>query len=91
MVEKDIEVAAVNAPGICVVSGPGDSIERYIQQREEAGVETRRLRTSHAFHSQMMDPALPGFLEILKTITLNPPRLSVISNTTGQPLTDKTV
>ncbi len=86
---NDLEIAAVNAPKISVVSGPGDSLGRFIEKVGAAGIETRRLHTSHAFHSWMMEPALEKFHKILGTIELLPPQIPIISNTTGQPLTAK--
>ena len=79
LVGHDLEIAALNAPNIGVVSGPEPDIARFVEAMEKAGVGTRRLETSHAFHSRMMDPALSAFREILQEIEAesaeNPRRL----------------
>ncbi|MDE0127419.1 MAG: SDR family NAD(P)-dependent oxidoreductase, partial [Bryobacterales bacterium] len=41
-----------------VVSGPETEIEVLLQAFEEDGLRVERLRTSHAFHSALMDPVL---------------------------------
>ncbi len=91
MSEKDMEpflgvelsMAAVNAPGLCVVSGPEKAIERLEEELGRKDVSCRRLQTSHAFHSWMMDPVLNEFEQILKGIKLNLPEIPYISNVTG--------
>ena len=85
---EDLEIAALNAPNISVVSGAEANIDRFLGQMEKAGVGTRRIETSHAFHSRMMEPALPAFREVLRGIELRAPKIPVISNTTGVALTE---
>ncbi|NEQ86578.1 MAG: hypothetical protein F6K26_42905, partial [Moorea sp. SIO2I5] len=46
----------------CVISGPIEAIDTLQQQLSEQKVESRRLHTSHAFHSQMMEPVLEPFI-----------------------------
>lgn len=82
-----LEIAAVNAPSIIVVSGPTDAVARFCGALERQGVGTQRIETSHAFHSRMMEPALPEFARVLGRVALSPPRHPVISNATGRPLT----
>lgn len=81
-----LEIAAVNAPSITVVSGPTEAIARFCGALERQGVGTQRIETSHAFHSRMMEPALPEFARVLAGVALSPPRIPVISNATGLPL-----
>ena len=47
----------------CVVSGPLRLVRSLAQRLGERGVRTERLRTSHAFHSALMDPVLPALGE----------------------------
>ncbi|MFJ7148968.1 type I polyketide synthase [Streptomyces sp. NPDC100445] len=51
-----LEIAAVNGPGACVLSGPATSV-RALEDRLSGRIPARRLRTSHAFHSAAMEPA----------------------------------
>ncbi|MBL8346079.1 MAG: SDR family NAD(P)-dependent oxidoreductase [Rubrivivax sp.] len=78
-----IEVAAVNAPGLCTVSGPTDALETMVARLARAGIEARTLLTSHAFHSEMMAPALPAFTALLERVALQAPARRFISNVSG--------
>ncbi|HYM85927.1 MAG TPA: beta-ketoacyl synthase N-terminal-like domain-containing protein, partial [Pseudoxanthomonas sp.] len=52
----DLSLAAENAPGACVVAGTHEAIQRFQATLEADGIASRALKTSHAFHSSMMDP-----------------------------------
>jgi acyl transferase domain-containing protein len=80
---KPLAVAAVNAPSLCVVSGPADAIGALERELGGGVAGCRRLRTSHAFHSQMMDPIRERFLGLVKRVTLNTPAIPYLSNVTG--------
>jgi amino acid adenylation domain-containing protein len=82
-----VVVAAENAPGLCVASGPSDSIEHLEQRLATADIACRRLVTSHAFHSPMMDAVVAPMADLLKKIALNPPRIPVMSTVTAAWLT----
>jgi acyl transferase domain-containing protein len=83
-----VELAAVNAPKSCVVAGPTDAIHALMEQYERSGVSCRLLRTSHAFHTSMMEPALEAFAEVLSATTLHPPSIAIVSNVSGDWLTN---
>ncbi|MEH1848663.1 MAG: SDR family NAD(P)-dependent oxidoreductase [Nostoc sp.] len=83
LLNPELSLAASNAPNLCVVSGNHNAIDAFEQQLGAKGVECRRLHTSHAFHSQMMEPILELFLTEVKKIKLNPPQIPFISNVTG--------
>lgn len=77
-------LAVVNAPSSCVVSGTHDDIATLERRLQADGVECTRLHTSHAFHSGMMDAAVPQFVRAVSKATLKPPTLPYISNVTGR-------
>ncbi|NOK22982.1 SDR family oxidoreductase [Corallococcus carmarthensis] len=79
----DLSLAAVNAPSLCVVSGPLEAVERLSTRLEQRGVACRRLHTSHAFHSSMMEPILGAFAERLRAVRWSEPTLPWVSNVTG--------
>ncbi len=79
----DVALAAINSTGNVVLSGPFEAIEAVEKSLAADGVQYRRLHTSHAFHSSMMDPVLPVFAEVVSRVKLNEPSLPYLSNTTG--------
>jgi acyl transferase domain-containing protein len=83
----ELSLAAVNAPSLCTVSGPHAAVDAFEEQLKTMGCECRRLHTSHAFHSAMMEPVLLPFEEAVKRIPLNKPQLPYISNVTGSWIT----
>src|SRR5690606_31521998 len=78
-----IDLAAVNAHDECVISGASDAIGRVCNALERQGIASQLLRTSHAFHSRLMEPALEPFARVLSGTKLARPRLALISNSTG--------
>ncbi|MEI7820161.1 MAG: type I polyketide synthase [Verrucomicrobiota bacterium] len=87
MLGDGLAIAAANSPQLCVLSGTFGAIEAAEKQLEARGIATRRLRTSHAFHSAMMEPAIEPFLKLLETVPLREPRIPYISNVTGKWIT----
>ncbi|MBD2166646.1 SDR family NAD(P)-dependent oxidoreductase [Calothrix membranacea FACHB-236] len=83
LLKENLSLAANNAPFSCVVSGNHAAIAALSEQLIKKGIECRSLLTSHAFHSQMMEPILQTFIAEVKKITLNPPQIPFISNLTG--------
>ncbi|MGE5341854.1 MAG: SDR family NAD(P)-dependent oxidoreductase [Candidatus Omnitrophota bacterium] len=83
MLEEPLSLAAVNSSSLCVVSGPIDAIDKFETELTANGTPCRRLHTSHAFHSAMMDPILAEFEDTVKRVRLNPPVIPYISNLTG--------
>ncbi|HTT52199.1 MAG TPA: beta-ketoacyl synthase N-terminal-like domain-containing protein [Streptosporangiaceae bacterium] len=83
MLPPTVDLAAVNGPGLCVVSGPDDDIAGLQAMFARQGIGTRPVRTSHAFHSRMMDPILEQFRERVGSVTLGPPQIPYVSNLTG--------
>ncbi|MBN8247981.1 MAG: aminotransferase class III-fold pyridoxal phosphate-dependent enzyme, partial [Verrucomicrobia bacterium] len=82
------DLAAVNGPQLCVASGPEAPMLHLQSALEAEGVVHRRLVTSHAFHSPMMDAVMAPFREVVATLTLRPPRIPVISAVTASWLKD---
>jgi acyl transferase domain-containing protein len=83
-----LSLAAVNGPASCVVSGRHDAIVELEQRLREEGVDHRRLHTSHAFHSEMMDSILNSFEREVEKVTLKSPQIPYVSNLTGTWITD---
>lgn len=83
------ELAAVNAPNWCVVSGPLNTIQSVERSLTSRAISCRRLHTSHAFHSALMDPMLGEFLTAVKSIELHAPTIPFVSNVTGDWMRDE--
>jgi acyl transferase domain-containing protein len=84
---EGLSLAVVNAPARCVVAGSEENIDRLERQLAERGSMSRRLHTSHAFHSEMMTPAVGEFISQLRRIKLKRPQIPFISNVTGRWIT----
>jgi acyl transferase domain-containing protein/acyl carrier protein len=79
----ELSLAAVNAPGFCVFAGPHAAIDDLTVQLAARGVPARRLHTSHAFHSRMMDPVVPALIERVQRTTRKLASIPYLSNLTG--------
>lgn len=86
--DDTIELAAENSPALCVVGGPTPDIERLEARLAADGVAAKRLMTSHAFHSAMMQPVVAPMLAQLQTMTLHAPQIPIVSTVTGDWLSD---
>ncbi|MCV3216666.1 acyltransferase domain-containing protein [Plectonema radiosum NIES-515] len=80
---QELSLAAVNSPSACVVSGKTEIIETLQNYLANKNINCRLLYTSHAFHSQMMEPILADFTEEVKKANPQIPKIPFISNLTG--------
>ncbi len=83
----DHDMASVNAPDLCVVSGPDAALADLAARLAAEGVETSRIAIDIAAHSRMLEPILAEFGAYLRAIPLRAPALPVISNRSGLALT----
>src|SRR5258705_2220829 len=83
-----VGLAAVNDRGACVVAGSDENIRKFSDRLAEAGIAARRVRTSHAFHSRLMEPVLPEFQGFMSRLTLRAPQIPLLSNVTGTWMSD---
>jgi len=84
--ERELALAAENGPANTVVSGERAALEQLDAELQRAGLRTRFLDVSHAFHSPLIEPMLAPFRALLGTIALQPPRLGYVSNLSGGPV-----
>lgn len=83
LLPAELALAAVNGPELCVVSGPHAAISSFEAKLAERQVAHRKLHTSHAFHSAMMEPILAQYADKVKQIPLSAPAIPYVSNVTG--------
>jgi acyl transferase domain-containing protein/acyl carrier protein len=81
---SQLSLAAVNHPVGCVVSGPAKAIDAFKRELEQEKIQVRKLFTSHAFHSAMMEPLLESFKAEVESAQLNAPEIPYVSNLTGK-------
>ena len=86
-VEPLLDIASINAPGLCVVSGSDAALHAFAAHLSVKGIETQRIAIDIAAHSAMLEPILARFGDYLRSIPLSPPRLPILSNRTGAVLT----
>lgn len=78
-----VDLAVVNAPQACVVSGPAVAVAALEGDLGACGVETTRLRLDSAAHSRMIEPALDTMRAAAKGLPARAPGIRVISSTTA--------
>jgi amino acid adenylation domain-containing protein len=83
LLDERLSIAALNSPILSVVSGPAEAVEELEKRLQKEQIECKRLRTSHAFHSAMMDPMLDAFEDKVRRATLHAPSIPYVSGVTG--------
>jgi acyl transferase domain-containing protein/NADPH:quinone reductase-like Zn-dependent oxidoreductase/acyl carrier protein len=84
-----VSIAAYNGPNT-VLSGPGEDLEQAVAKFDDEGIRCTWLDTSHAFHSELLDPVLDEFESYAAQIQFAVPTLPLICNRTGAVLTAQT-
>ena len=87
----DLSVAAVNGPANTVVSGKNRAVEQICRHLEQNAVPWVPLKTSHAFHSVLMEPMIRAFREVAETVRYESPQIPYVSNVTGDLVDDDAV
>ncbi|MEF2074233.1 condensation domain-containing protein [Consotaella aegiceratis] len=84
-----LDIASVNGPSACVVSGRTevvDRLEEILRTHGDAPVFLRRLKVTRAFHSHLIEPILDAWREAVSAVPVEATRVPVISNLDGQVL-----
>ena len=81
-----VSVGAYNGPNT-VLSGPGEDLEPIVAKFADDGIRCTWLETSHAFHSQLMEPVLGEFESYAAGLEFGMPTLPLVCNRTGAILT----
>lgn len=86
-VDAGLDIAAINGPRQCVLSGATDAIEAAARRLSFLDVPTHRLTTSHAFHSVLMAPISDQFRKLCEATRMRAPHSPFLSNVSGDWIT----
>ncbi len=75
-----VKIAAINSDKKTVVSGEMAAVSKLINHFRELGVEIYHLKTSHAFHSHLMEPIAQELGEYIKQYNFKKPEKRWISS-----------
>lgn len=87
MLPADLDIAAINGASSCVVAGPDGAVDEFSAVLAAQDIACRKLRTSHAFHSQMMEPAVANLHDLAAHMSLKAPSIPIVSTLTGDWMT----
>ncbi len=88
---EGIDLAAINSPKLCTVSGSHEAIAAYQRDLEDRKIACRPLKTSHAFHSAMMEPIVAPFTAEAAKVQAKAPAIPWISTCTGKAMDTATL
>jgi acyl transferase domain-containing protein/NADPH:quinone reductase-like Zn-dependent oxidoreductase/thioesterase domain-containing protein/NAD(P)-dependent dehydrogenase (short-subunit alcohol dehydrogenase family)/acyl carrier protein len=83
-----VVIAVLNGPENTVVSGEASAVELVAAELTEAGIQTKLLNVSHAFHSPLMDEMLDEFEQFAAGIEYQTPQVPLAANLTGRLMTE---
>ena len=78
-----LSLAAINSPSLSVISGPENIVKEFSAMLTAQNIPNIKLRTSHAFHSSMMDPIQTDFESLASSIPMREPKIPIVSTMTG--------
>ncbi len=83
LLREGLSLGTVNGPAMVTVSGTLDAVGALEAELVGQGVACRRLPTTHAFHSAMMEPVAERLTERMRRVRLSAPKIPFVSNVTG--------
>lgn len=81
---EGLSIASINTSDRLAISGSLKAVDDLESKLESDQIPYTRLRTSHAFHSPMLNEAADVFRDYLSEMDLRPPQIAVYSNVTGK-------
>ncbi len=82
-----VAVANINCPAQTVISGEAGAIEQAVAVLGTQDIHCHPLPVSHAYHTELLDEVVEPFRTYLEFFPVNPPRVPVQSNLTGEAYT----
>ncbi len=85
LLDDSVDIAGLNSPQQTVLAGSVDAIDAMAARLEAAGHGLRKLQTSGAFHSRLLDPLLPAFRVAVESAAPRAPSsgLRIVSSLSG--------
>ncbi len=80
---QHVSLSAHNGEALTVLAGETEAIMAVQQQLLAQQIACRLLDTTHAFHSHMMETAVPELNQLAQTVTYAAPQIPYLSNVTG--------
>ena len=84
-----VDIAAVNAPELCVASGSIGDIENLQEQLQKQDIDCTRIHIDVAAHSRMLEPILEEFRVVCRSLSFSTPKIPFTSNVSGTWITDE--
>jgi len=84
---EHLSLCAINGPELCVVGGPHEAVTALEQRLQRDGAVSRRVQSSHAFHSKMMEPIAEQVTRLAAALPRRAPAIPYVSNVTGALIT----
>ena len=85
-----VDIAADNGPRLSVLAGPDAAIAMMEAVLAGEKIASKRLQTSHAFHSAMMDGVVDAIREAADGLVFAAPTIPIVSSVTGRWLGEET-
>lgn len=85
-----VSVGAYNGPNT-VLSGPAEDLDQIVAGLADEGIRCTWLETSHAFHSELLEPVLDEFESYAAQVDFAAPTMPLVCNRTGAVLTAQTM
>lgn len=87
--EHDVDMANLNCPGQIVISGEAGKVHKAVEAAKAGGAFRMvvPLKVAGAYHSRLMETACERFAQFLEGLEVAAPKWTVLSNTTGKPVT----
>jgi phthiocerol/phenolphthiocerol synthesis type-I polyketide synthase E len=84
-----VSLGAINAARLCIASGEDAAVTALAATLAERGISCQRLRSTHAYHSAMMEGIVEPLTAALQRVELHAPRIPYVSCITGTWITDE--
>lgn len=81
---EQLDIASVNAPELCVVSGAKADLSTFAETLRSRGIESQAIAIDIAAHSRMLEQILGRFEAFLRSIPLRTPTIPIVSNLTAE-------